>query len=198
MNRLFFLAFSMISATLFAAAATALLLHTSQAQLSSSCEPVGYFKCIENSHCVGISGFAQNDTKYYSSSPNGVEFAKIQYVTEGTAPKDYFLHMQINGGCASKPCAFSEDELYTSIPGNVFNYEGFTVNRTGAVTGNQVFYENLYFMADCNSYVKIVKGQQLMNQASAVMCKNLCQRTTLDDYNVGIQGGYSSSAALES
>jgi hypothetical protein len=148
------------------------------------------FKCIDQSHCVGTLGIPQNNPKYYTSTPNGIEFVKLEYVTEGTAPKDFFLHMQIHGGCASKPCGFSEDELYTSVPGSPFYFEGFTVNRTGAVTGNQVFYENMYFNQDCNSYYKIVKGQQVMGQASAVMCKNLCKRTSLEDYNIGIQGGY--------
>ena len=63
------------------------------------------------------------------------------------------------------------------------------MNRTGAGEGQQVFYESLYFNDDCNTYTKIVKGQQVALQPAGVLCNNICSRTTQADYELGIQGG---------
>jgi hypothetical protein len=98
--------------------------------------------------------------------------------------------MELYVGCDSPSCAFHEHELYTAVPYSTRNYEGFTVNRTGADLGQQVVYENLYFDSECSSYVKMVKGQQLQGGPSAFLCHNECHRTTEEDWNLAIAGGY--------
>jgi hypothetical protein len=155
----------------------------------------GTYLCSAGSYCVGIKGFSQASSEYYTSASNGIEFDKIEYLQQSAnsaAPTSYFMHMTIHGGCSQTPCGFNENELYTAVPGTVNRFEGFTVNRTGANTGMQAFYETLTFDATCNSYVKIVKGQLVGNPLApaAVLCHNECKRVPLSQYNTGIQGGY--------
>jgi hypothetical protein len=156
------------------------------------CDPTGFFKCTTGSFCVGIQGHPQNTDGYYTSTSNGIEFDRLVFLpntTAGSAPGDYFIHMSVHGGCDQKPCGFNENELYTQVPGTGLYYEGFTVNRTGAVLGDQVFYETLYFAPDCSGYHKIVKGQLVAGAPAAVMCRNFCSRIGEKEYTAGIQGG---------
>lgn len=166
---------------------------SSSSSSTATCDVTGYYKCnVQDSFCVGTQGYPQNTAAYYNSSSNGNEYDMLTYTPTGSlqAPSGTFLHMEIYGGCADTPCGFHENELYTPVPGSAsLNWEGFTVNRTGADEGQQVFYESLYFADDCNSYTKLVKGQQVQLQPAAVLCNNQCSRTTEAEYALGIQGG---------
>jgi len=155
-----------------------------------TCDVSGYYKCLDNSFCVGTeANIVQGSTEYFTSASNGLEYDYWEYLPtgEGQAAHGQFVRMEIHGGCANDPCTFHEQELYTPVPGTILNWEGFTVNRTGATNGVQVFYENVYFKTpSCDSYVKIVKGQLVQGSASGVLCHNECTRTTKEEFEAGI------------
>ena len=68
---------------------------------------------------------------------------------------------------------FHEVEHYTLTPGTTHSYSGMTVNRSDVPGGGSVFYEDVYFVDDCASFTKIVKGTL---PAPAVLCRVSCAR----------------------
>jgi hypothetical protein len=86
----------------------------------------------------------------------------------------------LNNTIHNSKTSFTEFEVYTQLPNDCHVYTGATMQRSDSPESKQVVLEDLYFRDDCNSFTKVVKGQQ---QPGPLVCKVDCTREQPDGHD---------------